>query len=232
MKYPPVPSPATSVKYRQPVVRRAGLVVACTLAAVGAAACSSPASPAAGSPAASNSSPVDNSPTASVSSSASISPAHGKTAPIVTGSKGIVGLLTFNGSFRLSGATTQHASFQAFPGTTKPASSCARIGASGTPAAKGEQEFKIPAPPAGSEVYLTVEVANYHGPGVYGKTAIRAVGASVVVGSASYNPLAKQATVSATFKSDGSGTFAFSKAAGADSSGPTLSGTFSWTCSG
>jgi hypothetical protein len=120
----------------------------------------------------------------------------------------------------------------AFPGVTKPASSCARIGATGTPGAKGEQEFQIPAPPAGSNVYLTAEVASYHGPGVYGKAAIRAVGASVVVGSTSYNPLAKQATVSATFKADGSGTFTFANAAEVDSSGASLSGTFSWTCTG
>jgi hypothetical protein len=161
-----------------------------------------------------------------------VSPGRSGTSQVPTNSKGIAGLLTFKGSFDLRGAATQHSSFVAFPGVTSPTSSCARIGATGTPAAKGEEVFQIPAPPAGSNVYLTAQIAHYHGPGIYGKAAIRAVGASIVVGSTSYNPLATEATASATFRADGSGTFTFTDAAGAKSSDPTLSGTFTWTCSG
>jgi hypothetical protein len=226
MKYPSLPLPAAAARYRPLVIAGTRLAVAGALAA-GVAACSSSGSAAAGGTPADGSSPA-----ASGSSASSTSPAVSATSRAPSNGKGIVGLLTFKGSFDLRGATTQHSSFVAFPGVTSPASSCARIGATGTPAAKGEQLFQIPAPAAGSNVYLTVQVLRYHGPGVYGKAAIRPVGASVVVGSTSYNPLATQATASATVKADGSGTFTFANAAGTTSADPTLSGTFSWTCSG
>jgi hypothetical protein len=145
----------------------------------------------------------------------------------------IAGLITFKGSLRLYGASAQHVAFSAFPGVTSPASSCARIAARGTPAAKGARPlFSIPAPAAGSPIYFTAEVSPYHGAGAYGKASILAVGASIIVGNASYNPLAAQATASVLVRANGSGKFTFENAPESDPVKPPLSGSVSWTCSG
>ncbi|HBW17734.1 MAG TPA: hypothetical protein DEH11_01290 [Actinobacteria bacterium] len=209
--------------------RGIGAALGLMLAAALAGCSSSGGSAAAGSSsAAGHSSPA---PAGASSGSASAGP-HGSIPAGATG-KGIAGLITFKGTFQLRGATVQHSSFSAFPGVTSPASSCARLAAHGTPAPKGgKPEFLIPAPPAGSNVYLLAEVVPYRGPGVYGKAAIRSVGSSIVVGNASYNPLAAHATASVVFRADGSGRFTFTNAAAPESSQPSLSGSFSWTCSG
>jgi hypothetical protein len=203
----------------------AGLTLAAALAA-----CSSSS----GSASAAGSSPVGSgsagSSSAAVASPSSTSQAHGgaKAAALR-----IAGLITFKGTLRLRGAAAQHVSFSAFPGVTSPASSCARIAVRGTPAARGEQpRFEIPSPAAGSPTYFTAEVSPYRGAGTYGKASILAVGASIIVGSASYNPLAAQATASVTIRADGSGRFTFTNAAESDPAKPALSGSVSWTCSG
>jgi hypothetical protein len=145
----------------------------------------------------------------------------------------IAGLITFKGTFHLHGASSRHASFTAFPGVTRPASSCARLAAHGTPAATGAAErFMIPAPPAGSTVFFAAEVLPYHGPGVYGKSSILAPGGSITVGNARYDPLAAGAAASVTFRANGSGAFTFTNAPAARAGGAPLSGTVKWSCSG
>jgi hypothetical protein len=198
------------------------------------AACSSSAasSSASGSSSSGSSSAAATSPAAGTSSGGA-GPTPSGSAKAATAGKVIPGLITFKGTFQLRGASHRHSSFRAFPGITSPASSCRRIAAQGTPGAKGAKpQFKIPAPPAGSNVYFAAEVSPYHGPGTYGKASILAAGASISVGADSYNPLVASGTASVTFHANGSGTFTFTNAAATTPAKPTLSGSVSWTCSG
>jgi hypothetical protein len=164
-------------------------------------------------------------------SSSPASPASGSSQAAASGQV-IAGLITFKGTLDLHGASSQHASFSAFPGVTSPASSCVRLARRGTPGAKGARKlFRVPSPAVGSNVYYAAEVLPYHGPGTYGKDAIAAAGAVITVGTASYNLLAASSSASATFKANGSGSFTFANAKGTTAAGRTLSGTVSWTCS-
>ncbi|MBV9092845.1 MAG: hypothetical protein JO132_03045 [Streptosporangiaceae bacterium] len=144
----------------------------------------------------------------------------------------IAGLISFNGKISVSGGQDLNMPFTAFPGVTSPKDSCARIAAVGTPAGKGRsQQFQIPSPPQGGNVTVTAEILPYRGPGAYQKASLVAAGPSVVIGNASYNLLAAGATVTVTFRADGSGELTFAGAAAADSGQPALSGTIQWTCS-
>jgi hypothetical protein len=225
---------------RRPALARGLAATAGLLLAAVLAACSSSAAPSAAGPSAegtgSAGSSTSSSPSPAVAPSpASASPAgdsHGTVAKAAKG-KAIPGLITFNGTLRLTGATTQHSSFSAYPGVTSPTSSCARLAARGTPVpARQKPGFQVPAPAAGNPVYFVAEVSPYHGPGTYGKASILAIGASFVVGNAAYNPLAATATATATFRSNGSGSFTFRNAAAAKPATGAISGSISWTCSG
>lgn len=143
----------------------------------------------------------------------------------------IHGLITFNGHLHFSGAHASLMAFQAFPGVKSPKSSCTHIGRHGTPDAGHGQLYRVPAPPLGGNVSFAAEVKPYHGPGTYTKSSIVAVGASVIVGSSSYNLLASGASVRVTFRRDGSGTLTFANATAAGSGASALSGTITWTCS-
>jgi hypothetical protein len=59
-----------------------------------------------------------------------------------------------------------------------------------------------------------------------------AVGASVIIGDASYNLLSSAAAVSVTVNANGSGKLTFENAAAAQPGESALSGTVEWTCSG
>jgi hypothetical protein len=217
---------------RRPAVARGVAAVAALLVAVGLAACSSSGSPSAGG---------THSATGSGASSFSPSapPSAGSATPTGGTSKGargakskgnaIPGLILFKGTLRLTGAETRHMSFTAFPGVTRPASSCTRLAAGGTPVPSGSKPaFGIPAPAPGNPVYFTGTVSPYHGPGTYGKNSIVGVGASFIVGDTAYNPLAATATATVTFRADGSGIFTFRNATSVTG---TISGSIRWTCS-
>lgn len=144
----------------------------------------------------------------------------------------ISGLITFNGKLRLSGAQSSNMSFAAFPGVTSPKSSCARIATAGTPVGTGRvRQFSIPSPPEGSDVVVTAEISPYRGPGMYQKASLVTVGPSIVVGNASYDLRAADATVTVTFRTNGSGELTFAGAAAAKPGQPALSGAINWTCS-
>jgi hypothetical protein len=122
-------------------------------------------------------------------------------------------------------------SFTAFPGVTSPKSSCAKIAAAGTPVGKGiVRQFRIPGPPEGGNVTITAEISPYRGSGTYQKTSVVSVGPAVVIGNGSYNLRAAGATVTVTFRADGSGELTFSGAAAAKPGQATLSGAIQWTC--
>lgn len=143
----------------------------------------------------------------------------------------IAGLITFDGRLELSGAQHSQLSFHAFPGVTSPKSSCAHIAATGTPTAKGmPRKFLIPAPPLGGDITFAAAIQPYRGPGAYNKSSVVAVGASVTIGSSTYNLLAPGASETVTFGADGSGKFSFSHARAVHGS-RALSGTIAWTCS-
>jgi hypothetical protein len=143
----------------------------------------------------------------------------------------IAGLITFSGQFAMSGAHEASISFEAFPGITSPKSSCARIGALGTPVSKGQKgQFVIPAPPQGSDATLAAKVQPYHGPGAYQKSSIVAIPGSLVMGNDTYDLLASGATVSVSLSADGSGKLTFTNAAAVGAAKPALSGTIQWTC--
>jgi hypothetical protein len=143
----------------------------------------------------------------------------------------IAGLITFDGRLELAGAQHSKLSFDAFPGVTSPKSSCAHIATAGTPTAKGmPRRFLIPAPPLGGNITFAAAIQPYHGPGAYDRSSIVAVGASVTIGSSTYNLLAPGASETVTFGPDGSGKFSFSRAR-AVHGGRALSGTIVWTCS-
>ena len=143
----------------------------------------------------------------------------------------ISGLITFTGTLHVTGSRSAHLSFHAFPGVTRPASSCSALAAHGTPVPSGQQpQFRIPGPPGGSTAYFDVSVGRYHGPGSYGRARLLSVGGSIVVGTASYS-LTGRATASATIRPDGSGVFRFAHAK-AGSGKHTVSGTVSWKCGG
>lgn len=224
--------------FRRPAVARGVAAVAGLLVAVSLAACSSSGSPSAGATHSATGSGASSSAAAPSSSPSAPSSVGGATATSGTGKgarggKAIPGLIVFKGTLRLTGAKTRHTSFTAFPGVTRPASSCTRLAARGTPVPSGyKPAFRIPAPPPGSPVYFIGTVSPYQGPGTYGKSSIVAVGASFIVGDAAYNPLAATATATVTFRADGSGIFTFRNAVAAKSATGTISGSISWTCSG
>ena len=190
----------------------------------GVAACSSP--PVVKS--ASRSAPTSPTSRASAAATQSAASSSQSTAP----KKDIIaGLITFDGRLELSGAQDSRLSFHAFPGVTSPKSSCAHIAATGTPTAKGmPRKFLIPAPPLGGDVTFAAAIQPYRGPGAYNKSSVVAVGASVTIGSSTYNLLAPGASETVTFGADGSGKFSFSHAR-ALQGGRALSGTIVWTCS-
>ena len=214
------------VVFRRPVAAR-GLAAAAGLLLAGVvAACSSSGAPSAGA------APTRSKAPAAAASTPVASPTRSGTGTSAGGTA-IPGLITFNGTFVLSGAVTQHSAFTAFPGVTSPASSCARLAAKGTPVPAGDRRgFQIPAPPAGSQVYFIAEVTPYHGPGTYSKASILAAGASFIVGNAAYNPLAASATATVTFRANGSGIVTFRDAAATKPATGAISGSISWTCSG
>jgi hypothetical protein len=149
-------------------------------------------------------------------------------------------LIAFRGTFRLTGAIARQASFTSYPGALSATSSCADLAARGTGAPAGERpHFRIPGPAPGGNVYIVASISPYRGPGQYGRAAIvSGSGANIGVGTASYDPLAPRAAVSATINANGSGSFTFTGAAAAtpDAAAPRpprpgLSGTVRWTCS-
>ncbi len=144
------------------------------------------------------------------------------------------GLVAFRGILRLRGAVATRLAFLAYPGNTATIKSCADVSSGGTPSPAGQKpQFRIASPPAGSNVFLVASVLPYGGPGTYGKAAIRSGGgASITVGTATYNPLGPAATASVTIRSSGGGTFTFRNATAADPAGRPLSGSVSWECSG
>jgi hypothetical protein len=143
----------------------------------------------------------------------------------------ISGLITFTGTFRVTGSRPEHLTFRAFPGVTRPASSCSALAAHGTPVPSGQQpQFRIPSPPGGGTAYFDISVGKYHGPGSYGRAQILSVGASIVAGTASYS-LSRQSTASATIRPDGGGTFRFADAR-AGTGRRAVSGTVTWKCGG
>jgi hypothetical protein len=207
-------------------------VVAGLIVVAGVTACST--SPGTSNSAADSPSGVSQSPSAQPAASVSPATDNASTPPPTKNAprKDVIhGLIKFNGHLNLSGAQTSVMSFQAFPGVTSPKSSCAHIGRHGTPKSGGRQLYRIPAPPLGGNVSFTAEIMPYHGPGTYHKSSVVAVGASVIVGSSSYNLLAPGASIQVTFRRNGSGTLTFANAAAAGSSTSTLSGTVAWTCS-
>jgi hypothetical protein len=143
----------------------------------------------------------------------------------------IAGLIGFNGKLEVSGAHSLDMSFTAFPGVTSPKSSCAHIAAAGTPAGKDVgSQFRIPSPPEGGNVAIAADISPYRGSGSYRKASLVTVGPSVMIGNASYNLLAAGATVTVTFRANGSGELTFAGAAAAKAGQPTLSGAIQWTC--
>jgi len=139
------------------------------------------------------------------------------------------------GSYSLSGAIAKHASFVDDVLTAK---SCAAVASHGTGSAfaGGPAEFAVPTPPPPSgnatNVYFTAGVSPYKGPGTFSKEDIlKSGGGDLTVGTAMYNPVAARATASMTVRPDGSGSFTFANAPPV-TSGPSLSGTVTWTCSG
>ncbi len=215
--------PSTVATWAPQIANRSVMMVIGPIVLIGMAACSS--SPSAGQAAAST-----NSSTPAASSKAAL--AGDSTQAKAPKGDIIAGLITFKGSFKASGARRLTLSFEAFPGVTSPKSSCAHIAAVGTPVAKGQpHQFRIPAPPDGGNVSFAAEVKPYHGPGTYQRSSIVAVGASVIIGTSSYNLLARGATASVTFGADGSGELAFTHASAA-ARPRTLSGVIRWTCGG
>jgi hypothetical protein len=212
-----------------------GMTAAATLMLVaGVAACSS-SHPAASSGAAT--------PTAAptAAQSAAAAPTHAETPGTVSPTASstdpapqkdiIAGLIGFNGKLEVSGAHRLDMSFNAFPGVTSPKSSCAHIAAAGTPPGKGAgPQFRIPSPPEGGDVAIAADISPYRGSGSYHKASLVTVGPSVVIGNASYNLLAAGATVTVTFRANGSGELTFAGAAAAKAGQPTLSGAIQWTC--
>ena len=78
---------------------------------------------------------------------------------------------------------------------------------------------------------VTAEISPYRGPGMYQKASLVTVGPSIVVGNASYDLRAADATVTVTFRTNGSGELTFAGAAAAKPGQPALSGAINWTCS-
>jgi hypothetical protein len=215
MKIPPASPSAAAAS-----LPRCLAVTAAIVLAAGLAACSSSHKAASGSPSA-------------AATSGSTTTGAGHKHSRTTSKDSIPGLITFAGTFKLHGASSAKLKFRAFPGVTSPASSCARLAAHGTPAAKGEQPlFRIPAPPAGNHIFYTALVLPYHGPGSYAKDAIDPAGSSITIGGVTYNPRAAQATATVTFSANGSGTFTFANAPASEAGHPSLAGTVHWTCSG
>jgi hypothetical protein len=222
------PSRPTAARRTPSPFARVMPVASCALLAMGLAACSSPHS----GPSAAGSSASVSVGASGTSTSSSAKPTPGRTHATTTKKVVISGLIAFNGRLDVSGAHSLHATFRAFPGVTRPKSSCAHIAAVGTPAAKGQpKQFIIPAPPQGGDISFAAEVQPYHGPGTYHKSSIVAVGASVIIGSASYNLLSSGAIVSVTVNANGSGTLIFKNAAAAQVGQSALSGRVQWTCS-
>ena len=77
---------------------------------------------------------------------------------------------------------------------------------------------------------VTAEISPYRGLGTYQKASLVTVGPGIVVGNASYNLRAPGATVTVTFRADGSGELTFVDAA-AKPGQAALSGAINWTCS-
>jgi hypothetical protein len=215
-------APASAPRRRMTALAVAGVVLGASLAA-----CSSPPSPSASS--AGRSTPAAG-PTRG---SGPGSPGHRGSRPRVnTDGNRISGLITFTGVFHLTGSRSVRMSFRAFPGVTRPASSCSALAADGTPVPTGQQpQFRIPAPPGGSTAYFSASIGPYHGPGSYGRDRILSVGASIVVGTASYSLNNGQVTASAKIRPDGGGVFRFAHAK-AVSGDRTVSGSVSWKCTG
>lgn len=195
-------------------------VTAGALLTVAAAACSSSATPSAASA------------SHSASASAGTGSAHkGYSKNHIKGNV-IRGLISFRGSYSLTGAKQRHSSFTAFPGVLSPESSCARLASQGNPVPSGQKsQFRIPAPPPGSPVYFLAEIMNFHGPGTYDKGSLVGEGASLVIGDASYRPLAPGASASVTLRANGSGIFTFRHAVASHAAGGFISGSVQWTCS-
>jgi hypothetical protein len=223
-------APASSARRRMTALARAaaGLVLGASLAACSSSFASRSASPASGPDTGPSASTV---PGSSPGSSGGHPGSHSSPRVNTDGNR-ISGLISFTGTFHVTGSRTAHLSFRAFPGVTKPASSCSALAADGTPVGTGEpRQFRIPAPPGGSTAYFDISVGPYHGPGSYGTGKILSVGQSIVVGTASYGLLSSRATASATIRPNGSGTFRFAGAKGGRR-GRTISGTVTWKCTG
>lgn len=77
---------------------------------------------------------------------------------------------------------------------------------------------------------ITAEISPYHGPGTYQKASVVSAGPAVVIGTGSYNLRAAGATVTVTFRADGSGELTFVGAAAASPGQAALSGAIQWTC--
>jgi len=228
IKTPKPAGPATSALLKR------GVPAAAILMLVGVAACSS-SHPAASSGAATPA----TAPTAAQSAAAAPGGAAtpGASSPTASSTDTaprkdiIAGLIGFNGKLEVSGAHSLDMSFTAFPGVTSPKSSCAHIAAAGTPAGKDVgSQFRIPSPPEGGNVAIAADISPYRGSGSYRKASLVTVGPSVMIGNASYNLLAAGATVTVTFRANGSGELTFAGAAAAKAGQPTLSGAIQWTC--
>jgi len=228
IKTPKPAGPATSALLKR------GVPAAAILMLVGVAACSS-SHPAASSGAATPA----TAPTAAQSAAAAPGGAAtpGALSPTASSTDTaprkdiIAGLIGFNGKLEVSGAHSLDMSFTAFPGVTSPKSSCAHIAAAGTPAGKDVgSQFRIPSPPEGGNVAIAADISPYRGSGSYRKASLVTVGPSVMIGNASYNLLAAGATVTVTFRANGSGELTFAGAAAAKAGQPTLSGAIQWTC--
>lgn len=217
-----------SARFRPTVIKRVMRPAAVLTLAAGLAACTSshPAGSgqattptASGTAAAGPATPTASNPTASST--------HASSKTVI-----ISGLITFHGQLRLSGAQSLNMSFTAFPGVTSPKSSCAHIAAAGTPGGTVRvRQFKIPSPPAGSNVVLATEISAYRGPGTYQKASLIGVNPSIVAGNSSYNLFAAGATVTVRLNANGSGELTFVGAKAAKAGQPALSGTINWTCS-
>ena len=229
IKTPKPAGPATSA-----LIKR-GVPAAAILMLVGVAACSS-SRPAASSGATAPTTAPTAAQSAAAAPGGSATPGAGSPTASSTDAAPqkdiIAGLIAFNGKITLSGAHSLNESFTAFPGVTSPKSSCAYIGAAGTPAGKGAtRQFRVPSPPEGGNVTITGDISPYHGPGTYQKTSLVTVGPSVVIGNASYSLHAPGATVAVTFRANGSGYVTFTGAAAAANGQPALSGSIQWNCS-
>jgi hypothetical protein len=233
IKTPKPAGPATSALFKR------GVPAAILMLVAGVAACSS-SHPAASSGAATPSATPTATPTTAHSAATAPGGAATPGAASPTASSTdtapqkdiIAGLIAFNGKLTLSGAQSLNMSFTAFPGVTSPKSSCAYIGAAGTPGGEGvARQFRIPSPPEGGNVTITGDISPYHGPGTYQKASLVTVGPSVVIGDASYSLHAPGATVAVTFRANGSGEVTFAGAAAATNGQPALSGSIQWSCS-